>query len=98
MINTVTRALNGAARVEVPTGTSSRRPKTVGINVAGISMMTVPETVGVRSRRNSESRAESASGTSDATTTRVASNAGPPSATAVMLTATTAREVPITAT
>ena len=61
-------------------------------------MMTVPETVGVSTRRNIASRVDNTNGTMDATTTSVASRAGPPSATAVTATPTTAREVPITAT
>ena len=59
-------------------------------------MMTVPETVGVSTRWNSESRAHSTSGTMDETTTRVASNAGPPAETAEMQTAMNAPEAPIT--
>ena len=61
-------------------------------------MMTVPATVGVRIRRNRESRAASANWKSDETTTSVASIAGPPSAIAVMQTAMKAPEVPIRST
>ena len=93
-----TSAHSGAASVGVPAGTSFSSPKADGISVAGISMMTVPETVGVRILRNSVSRKESASGTSDAMSTRVASSESPPSATAVTPTPTTASDVPITAT
>ena len=67
----------------------------IGITVTGISMMTVPATVGVRTRRNSERRAESANWKSEEMTTKVASIAGPPSASAAMHTAMKAPEVPI---
>ena len=91
-------AHSGAAAAGVPAGTSVNSPKADGINVAGISMMTVPETVGVRILRNSVSRKDIASGTTDAMSTRVASSGRPPSATAVTPTPTTASDVPITAT
>ena len=50
MTSTVTRAL---------CGTSLSVSKTMGITVTAISMITVPATVGVSTRRNSESRAAS---------------------------------------
>ena len=89
-------ALNGAASAGLPSGTAASRSNTAGITVTGISMMTVPETVGVSTRWNSESRADSMSGTKDETTTRVASSAGPPVETAAMQTAMKAPEAPIT--
>ena len=52
----VTRAESGAANAGVSSGTWDSIPNTIGITVTGISMMTVPETVGVRMRRRSESR------------------------------------------
>ena len=98
MTSRATAAHNGAASADAPAGTSVNSPKADGISVAGISMMTVPETVGVRILRKSVSRNERASGTADATSTKVASSERPPSATAVTPTPTTASEVPITAT
>ena len=96
MTNMVTKALSGAASTERPSGTSVSMSKTVVMTVTGISMITVPVTVGVRIRRNSESRAERANWKSDEMTTRVASIAGPPSATAVMQTAMKTGEPVIT--
>ncbi len=59
-----------------------------------MSMITVPATVGVRTRRSSESRAERTISTTPETTTSVASIAGPPSASAVTLIAMVVLEVP----
>ena len=89
-------ALSGAASAGLPCGTAASRSNTAGITVTGISMMTVPETVGVSTRWNSESRADSTRGTKDETTTRVASRAGPPAETAAMQTERKAAEDPIT--
>ena len=61
-------ALSGAASAGLPSGTAASRSNTAGITVTGISMMTVPETVGVSTRWNSESRADRTSGTKDETT------------------------------
>ena len=96
--STVTTAVTGAAAAGLPSGTSESILKTTGITVTGISMITVPETVGVMIRRNSDSRADSTSWKSAAATTRVASSAGPPSAAAVMQTAMKAPELPIMST
>ncbi|MCY4509123.1 MAG: hypothetical protein OXG35_19510, partial [Acidobacteria bacterium] len=60
-------AVSGAAGPGTPSGTSVRRPKTTGSTVAGISMFTVPTMVGVRNRRNSDRRADIASGSRDET-------------------------------
>ena len=98
MTSTTTSALSGAANVGVSAGTALSRSKTAGMTVTGISMTTVPETVGVRMRWNSDNRAESRIGTNDATSTRIAISAGPPSATAVMQTAMKAPDAPITST
>ena len=98
MTTAVASALSGAAIAGLPSGTSSSMPNTNGITVTGISMITVPETVGVTMRRNSARRADSRSWKSAETTTRVASIAGPPSATAVMHTPMKAAELPITST
>ena len=96
MMSSVTRAFSGAASAGVP-GADSRL-KMAGIIVIGISMITVPTIVGVRSRWNRESRQESTRGTKDEMATRVASIAGPPSTMAVIHTAIKAPEVPISST
>ena len=61
-------------------------------------MITVPATVGVMTRCTSASRQENANGTKAVMTTSVASSAGPPSATAVMLTEMKAAEAPMSST
>ena len=52
----VTAALTGAAAGEAPSGTWVSMSKTMGMTVTAISMITVPHTVGVKSRRSSASR------------------------------------------
>ena len=59
MTSTVTRALSGADKGGALCGTSLSVSNTMGITVTAISMITVPATVGVSTRRNSESRAAS---------------------------------------
>ena len=98
MTSTTTSALSGGARVGLPSGTALSRSKTAGITVTGISMITVPETDGVRIRWNSDSLAERRIGTNDAIRTRIAISAGPPSETAATQTAMKAPEAPITST
>ena len=98
MTSIVARALAGAASAEPPGGVSVSMPNTTGITVTGTSMMTVPETAGVRTRRNRASRAEIRSWKSAATTTRVASVAGPPSTIAVMQIPMNALELAMTST
>ena len=95
---TVARALSGAAAAGLPSGTLTSRSPTAGSTVIGISMITVPATVGVTMRCTCASRQESSSGTTAVITTSVASNAAPPSATAVMLTEMNAAEAPISST
>ena len=73
----VVSALRGPATAGVSGGTFSSCSKMTGITVTGVSMMTVPVTVGVRIRRKSASRAENASWKRARATTRVASRAGP---------------------
>ena len=68
----------GAASGDVPSGTLCNCSKMTGVTVTGVSIMTVPVTVGVRIRLNSESRTEKANWKSARTTTRMASRAGPP--------------------
>ena len=98
MTRTTASAHSGAADGGVSAGTALSRLKTAGMTVTGISMTTVPETDGVRTRWNSESRAARTRGTTEAINTRIAISAGPPSATAVMQTAMKAPEAPITST
>ena len=98
MTSRVARVLRGAAIPGTPSGTFFNWSKTTGMTVTGVSMMTVPVTVGVRIRRNSASRAENANWNRARIRTRMASNAGPPSASAAMLTAMAAPEVPVTRT
>ena len=91
----VAPALSGAASGGVPIGTFFNWSNMTGMIVTGVSMRTVPVTVGVRMRRNSERRAEKTNWTRARVTTRVASNAGPPAERAVMLTAMATPDVPI---
>ena len=67
-----------------------------GITVTAMSMMTVPATVGVMILRTHASRAAKPNWNSAEMSTSVASMAGPPSASAVTLTAMNAPEVPMT--
>ena len=61
MITTiVASALNAAPGPGLLSGTSVSMSKTMGITVTAISMITVPATVGVRMRRSSERRFDSA--------------------------------------
>ena len=94
----VARAAAGAAVWEAPSGTSVSEPNTIGMTVAAISMMTVPETTGVNIRRSSESRAARANWNSDDTTMRLAIMAGPPFTKAATHTAMNAPEVPMMST
>ena len=91
----VVTAHAGAARSGVPAGACVIMSKVIGMMVTEISMMTVPATAGVISRRNRARRSESVNWNSDDSTTRVASMAGPPSASAVTDTAINAPEVPM---
>ena len=94
----VARALSGAAGGGAAAGTCASMSNTIGMTVTAISMITVPATVGVNTRRSNESRAASANWNSDEITTSVASSAGPPWASAVTQTAMKAPEVPISST
>ena len=91
----VVSAQSGAASGDVPSGTLCNCSKMTGVTVTGVSIMTVPVTVGVRIRLNSESRTEKASWKSARPTTRMASRAGPPAASAAMLTAIAAPDAPV---
>ena len=94
----VTRTLTGAAAGGEPSGTSASMPNMIGISVTGISMITVPQTVGVRIRRRSDRRVESPNWNSAESVTSVASRPGPPSTRAVTQTAMNAADVPISST
>ena len=91
----VTSAAVGAAASGVSAGTSVREEKISGITVAAMSMITVPATTGVNTRRSHESRLAIRNWKSDDTTTRLAMVAGPPSTRAATHTAMKAPEVPM---
>ena len=95
MTSNVTSAHVGAAAAGAPSGTDWRPLSTIGTTVTGMSMITVPATVGVKIRRNSERRAARANWAREDITTRVASIAGPPSAIAVTQMAMNAPDVPM---
>ncbi len=57
MVTIVTTTTTGGAADGVPSGALPRMSKTMGMTVAAISMITVPETTGVNTRRRTESRA-----------------------------------------
>ena len=91
----VARALTGAAAPGAPAGVCVSIPKMMGMTVTAISMMTVPPTMGVTTRRNQESRQASKNWNSEEMMTRVARRAAPPSTRAVTHTAMKAPEVPM---
>ena len=70
----------------------------MGITVAAISMMTIPATVGVITRRSQVSRKASPNWNREETRTRTASSAGPPSRSAATEIAMKAPEVPMSRT
>ena len=76
-------------------GTSCSVSNTIGMTVTGISMMTVPETIGVNIRLSNDSRHAIANWNSDDTTIRLAIIAGPPDSSALTQTAMNAPDVPI---
>ena len=88
-------ARTGAATRAAPAGTSVSMSNTIGTTVTGISMITVPDTTGVKTRRSSESRDDSANWNRAEAATSVASSPGPPRASAVTQTAMNAPDVPI---
>ena len=94
----VARVVTTAAVGEASSGTSVSMPNTMGITVAAISMMTVPDTTGVNIRRRSDSRAAMANWNSDDTTIRLAIVAGPAVTSAATHTAMNAPDVPIMST
>ena len=78
-----------------PGGTSDSMSVVMGNTLTASSMITVPPTVGVISRRKNESRAEKKNCTSDEAATRVASSDRPPAATAAAETPMKAPDVPM---
>ena len=98
MRTTVAKKLNGAPDTGPLSGAPESRPATNGITVNGMSMITVPDTAGVRIRWKRDNLQESRSGTSADTVTSVASRAGPPSPSAMIEAGMKAPEVPMTMT
>ena len=88
-------ATSGGAKDSVPSGASLTMSYTMGMMVAAMSMITVPETTGVKMPRKKERRAARANWNSADTTTRLAISAGPPWISAATQTAKNAPEVPI---
>ena len=74
----VASTVTGPAAGAAPSGTLSMKSKRNGMTLTAISMITVPATVGVRTRRSSESRPARRNWNSDETITSDASSAGPP--------------------
>ena len=91
----VTTATRGGAAEAVPSGASLSMSNTMGMMVAAMSMITVPETTGVKMLRSTERRAARANWNRADTTTRLAIRAGPPWISAATHTAKNAPEVPI---
>ena len=91
----VTPAVTGAASGDAPSGTSVSRPRTSGPIVTGISISTVPATVGVKTRRNHDSLVASTNWNREAMTIRLAISPGPPCSRADTHTAMKAPELPI---
>ena len=83
---------------DVPCGISVSMSNTMGMTVAAMSMITVPVTTGVKTRRSVGSQAASRNWTREETTIRLAIWAGPASTSAAMQTAMKVPEVPITRT
>ena len=91
----VTTATRGGAAEAVPSGASLSMSNTMGMMVAAMSMITVPETTGVKMLRSTERRAARANWNRADTTTRLAMRAGPPWMRAAAHTAKNAPDVPI---
>ena len=88
-------ALTGAAAAGAPGGVFASMPKMMGMTATAISMMTVPPTMGVMTRRSHESRQASRNWNSADAMTSVASRGGPPLTRAVTHTAVKVPDVPI---
>ena len=98
MTSKVESAAIGAAIGDEPSGTSFRLSNMIGITVTAMSMMTVPETTGLNTRRSRDRRDASRNWKSEDMTIRLAIVAGPPSTSAVTQTAKNAPDVPMTRT
>ena len=85
----------GPAYPGAPAGRSASAENTIGITVTAISMITVPATTGVMTRRSQDRREARANWKSEEATTRVARSPGPPSTRAVTETAMKTPEVPM---
>ena len=96
MTRMVERAARGAAIGDASSGTSLSVSNMMGITATAISMITVPETTGVKIRRSQDRREASRNWKRDEMTIRLAIVAGPPSTSAVTQTAMNAPEVPMT--
>ena len=96
MTPSVTPATTGPAAGETSAGTSASLRRMSGERVTGISISTVPATVGVKMRLSSAIRVARRNWTSDDAMTSVASMAGPPCSSAATLTARKALVLPIT--
>ena len=75
--STVIPAMSGPAEAEAPAGRSWRVSKAIGKTLTAISIVTVPETVGVMIRRSVGSHQASATRTRLQTIIRLANVAGP---------------------
>jgi len=80
--NVATMARTTAANGIAPAGTSSNLSRQNGSTDTAISISTVPDTAGVNTRRNCGSHVATAKKNNAETTIRLASMAGPPSASA----------------
>ena len=78
MTTSVKMTLTGAAAGGDSAGTSASMPNMIGIRVTGISMITVPQTVGVSIRRSSDNCVEIPNWNSAETVTSVASSPARP--------------------
>ena len=72
IVNRVTTSTTGAAMPGTPCGISVSMSNTMGITVAAMSMITVPVTTGVKTRRSAGSQAASRNWTREETTIRLA--------------------------
>ena len=87
--------MTGAAAGEASAGTSVSLRRMIPDRVTGISRSTVPATVGVKMRRNSESFAASTNWNRDETMIRLASSPPPPRSSAARQMARKALPVPM---
>ena len=96
--SSVTPAVTGAAAGGAPAGTAARLPRTREDTDTGISISTVPATIGVKIRRSTDSLAARTNWNRDEMTIRVASSPGPPCSSAVTQMARKALLLPISST